>query len=196
MNLSVSCRLFRGRGGGDTRAGCGSRVVIAAVIVAGGAARCRIVHPGPPAEQRELNGWAERLSIRADRFPSGAVPAGSGSCCLRPRRPPRRFLEYWDRAVTWIGSYRVAIEDIGDVDARACTRVFDSPRPRPYACGSRTGRGRSAPHQRPAPSARGQPAAGWSRRQRRASKTTRTRRACSAADKRAETSSQSMVGMS
>ena len=35
------------------------------------------------------------------------------------------FLEYWDRAVTWIGNHHVAIEDIGDDDTPACTRVFD-----------------------------------------------------------------------
>jgi hypothetical protein len=34
-------------------------------------------------------------------------------------------LEYWDRAFTWIGSDRVAIEDIGDDHTPACTRVFD-----------------------------------------------------------------------
>jgi hypothetical protein len=34
-------------------------------------------------------------------------------------------LKYWDRAFTWIGSDRVAIEDIGDEDTPACTRVFD-----------------------------------------------------------------------
>ena len=34
-------------------------------------------------------------------------------------------LEYWDRAFTWIGSHRVAIEDLGDDETPACTRVFD-----------------------------------------------------------------------
>jgi len=34
-------------------------------------------------------------------------------------------LECWDRAVTWIGSHRVAIEDTGDDETPACTRVFD-----------------------------------------------------------------------
>jgi hypothetical protein len=41
------------------------------------------------------------------------------------------FLEYWDRAVTWIGNNRVAIEDIGDDDTPACTRVFDLTKTRP-----------------------------------------------------------------
>jgi hypothetical protein len=35
------------------------------------------------------------------------------------------LLEYWDRAFTWIGSHRVAIEDVGDDETPACTRVFD-----------------------------------------------------------------------
>jgi hypothetical protein len=34
-------------------------------------------------------------------------------------------LEYWDCAFTWLGSHRVAIEDIGDDETPACTRVFD-----------------------------------------------------------------------
>lgn len=34
-------------------------------------------------------------------------------------------LEYWDRAFSWIGSHRVAIEDIGDDDTPPCTRIFD-----------------------------------------------------------------------
>lgn len=34
------------------------------------------------------------------------------------------LLEYWDRAFTWIGSHRVAIEDVGDDETPACTRVF------------------------------------------------------------------------
>ena len=35
------------------------------------------------------------------------------------------WLEEWDRAFTWIGNHRVAIEDTGDGESPACTRVFD-----------------------------------------------------------------------
>jgi hypothetical protein len=35
------------------------------------------------------------------------------------------WLEYWDRAFTWIGNRHVAIEDVGDDETPACTRVFD-----------------------------------------------------------------------
>ena len=35
------------------------------------------------------------------------------------------WLEDWDRAFTWIGSHRVAIEDTGDGEIPASTRVFD-----------------------------------------------------------------------
>jgi hypothetical protein len=35
------------------------------------------------------------------------------------------LLEYWDRAFTWIGNHRVAIEDTGDDETPACARVFD-----------------------------------------------------------------------
>ncbi len=51
------------------------------------------------------------------------------------------FPEYWDCAVTWIGNHRVAIEDRGDGDAPACTRVFDLTKASPR-CGP--GRARHA----------------------------------------------------
>jgi hypothetical protein len=35
------------------------------------------------------------------------------------------WLEDWNRAFTWIGSHRVAIEDTGDDETPACTRLFD-----------------------------------------------------------------------
>jgi hypothetical protein len=46
-----------------------------------------------------------------------------------PSRVEFCLLEYWDRAFTWIGSDRAAIEDVGDDETPACTRVFDLTRP-------------------------------------------------------------------
>jgi hypothetical protein len=42
-----------------------------------------------------------------------------------PTRIDFGWLEDWNRAFTWIGSHRVAIEDTGDDETPACTRVFD-----------------------------------------------------------------------
>jgi hypothetical protein len=44
-------------------------------------------------------------------------------------------LEYWDRAAAWIGDHLIAIEDIGDDETPACTRVFDITRATPQGPG-------------------------------------------------------------
>src|SRR5215470_8468531 len=43
----------------------------------------------------------------------------------RPDQIEFCLLEHWDRAFTWIGNHRAAIEDVGDAETPACTRVCD-----------------------------------------------------------------------
>jgi hypothetical protein len=58
--------------------------------------------------------WELAAWLDGNAWESEDGPTRTDFCCL----------DDWDRAVTWIGSDRVAIEDTGDDETPACTRVF------------------------------------------------------------------------
>jgi hypothetical protein len=69
-----------------------------------------IWHPAGIPVTWELAAWLD-----GNPWESEDGPTRTGFCGL----------EYWDRTFTWIGSHRVAIEDISDDQTPPCTRVFD-----------------------------------------------------------------------